>query len=102
MRVKKNNEVNPPVNWGVNGNAGMSVKAFAKINLGLRILRKREDGFHEIDTIFAKIGLHDSLEFTSRNDSKIILVTEGAWIPKQKNLVFRAAWLLQKFSAKPV
>ncbi len=80
----------------------MKVKAFAKINLGLQILGKREDGFHEIDTIFAKIGLHDSLEFTPRNDSKIILVTEGARIPTQKNLVFRAAWLLQKFSPQKV
>ncbi|MFH1546705.1 MAG: 4-(cytidine 5'-diphospho)-2-C-methyl-D-erythritol kinase [Patescibacteria group bacterium] len=74
----------------------MQSKAFAKINLGLKILRKRDDGFHEIDTVFARIGLHDSLEFTLRNDSKIILVTEGARIPTQKNLVFRAAWLLQK------
>ncbi|MFH0834687.1 MAG: 4-(cytidine 5'-diphospho)-2-C-methyl-D-erythritol kinase, partial [Patescibacteria group bacterium] len=75
----------------------MKVRAFAKINLGLRILAKRADGFHEIETIFARIGLADELELRAREDSKIIVTTENAEIPTRENLVFRAAWLLQKF-----
>jgi len=39
----------------------MVLKAYAKINLGLRILRKREDGFHDIETIFYRINLFDEL-----------------------------------------
>ena len=75
----------------------MTVRAFAKINLGLRVVAKRADGFHEIDTIFARIGLADELEFRARGDSKILVATENAEIPTRENLVFRAAWLLQKF-----
>lgn len=78
----------------------MQVKAFAKINLGLKILDKRPDGFHNLETVFAKLGLHDSLEFTKRDDDKIIITVDGAVIPRRENLVFRAAWLLQKFSPR--
>ncbi len=78
----------------------MRVKAFAKINLGLKILGKREDGFHEIETIFARVGLADDLEFKLRKDEKIIVNVEGAQIPQRENLVWKAAWLLQKFSPR--
>lgn len=43
-----------------------------KINLGLRVIRKREDGYHDIETIFVPIyGLHDELEVTSLQPSAI-------------------------------
>lgn len=74
----------------------MKVRAFAKINLGLKILGQRADGFHELDTIFARIGVFDELEFRSRADGQIHVSVEGAQIPTKENLVFRAAWLLQK------
>ncbi|MFA6458091.1 MAG: 4-(cytidine 5'-diphospho)-2-C-methyl-D-erythritol kinase [Patescibacteria group bacterium] len=94
--IKKNSErVNPRVNSGVNA---LRVKAFAKINLGLKILGKRADGFHELDTIFARIGVFDELEFRLRSDSKILVNVENADIPTKQNLVFRAAWILQKFA----
>ena len=37
----------------------MKVKAYAKINLALDVLRKREDGYHELEMIMAPITLHD-------------------------------------------
>jgi 4-diphosphocytidyl-2-C-methyl-D-erythritol kinase len=80
----------------------MKVRAFAKINLGLKILGKRADGFHEIETIFARIGLHDDLEFKLRRDSKIIVKVVGADIPSKKNLVWKAANSLQKFYERKV
>ncbi|MFH0776230.1 MAG: 4-(cytidine 5'-diphospho)-2-C-methyl-D-erythritol kinase [Patescibacteria group bacterium] len=80
----------------------MKVRAFAKINLGLRILGKRADGFHEIETIFVRIGLFDELEIRLRKDSQILVHTKNAEISKEQNLAWRAAWLLQKFSPKKV
>ncbi|MGC1384769.1 MAG: hypothetical protein WA823_13405, partial [Candidatus Acidiferrales bacterium] len=38
--------------------------AFAKVNLDLRVIGKRPDGYHELRTIFQTISLHDTLEMT--------------------------------------
>lgn len=40
----------------------MLIRSYAKINLGLRIVRRRPDGFHDIDTLFHRIGLFDDIE----------------------------------------
>jgi len=45
----------------------------AKINLGLRILRKRADGFHELDTVFYPIGLTDVLEILPAQENELKL-----------------------------
>ena len=43
-----------------------------KINLGLRVIRKREDGYHDLETIFVPIyGLHDELEVLPSADSPL-------------------------------
>lgn len=41
----------------------MRTSAYAKINLGLHVLRKREDGFHDLETVFLRVGWADSLSF---------------------------------------
>lgn len=43
----------------------------AKINLGLHILKKRQDGFHELETIFYPVQIQDALEFNKASDTKI-------------------------------
>jgi 4-diphosphocytidyl-2-C-methyl-D-erythritol kinase len=78
----------------------MIFKSFAKINLGLRILRKREDNYHDLDTIFAQIDLHDDMEFKLREDEKIVIKVIGAKIPQKENLVWQTATCLQKFCNK--
>lgn len=72
----------------------MKVKAYAKINLGLRILRKREDGYHDIETIFHRINLFDVIEFNASEN--ISIECDNPEIPiDDHNLCIRAARLLQ-------
>jgi len=73
----------------------LKLPAFAKINLGLRVLGKREDSYHELRTIFQTISLHDTIEFT--NDPRIALSCDDRSLPTgAENLVYRAAEALQK------
>mgnify|MGYP001186440339 CR=1 FL=1 len=65
----------------------------AKINLGLHVLRKREDGFHDIESVFYPVALRDSLEALPSNETKVILHQSDEEIPLQKNLVYKA-WKL--------
>jgi 4-diphosphocytidyl-2-C-methyl-D-erythritol kinase len=70
------------------------VKAYAKINLGLRIIRKREDGYHDIETVFHRINLFDEISFEVA--STISLSCNEPQIPlDERNLCIRAAQILQ-------
>ncbi len=67
------------------------VEAFAKVNLGLSVLSRRTDGFHDIDTIFQSIDLADSL-LIERSHDGIRLSACGLKVPlDESNLVWRAA-----------
>ena len=71
----------------------------AKINLGLRILYKRPDGFHAIETIFYPVGWSDILEIVpSRESRRIRLRLSGLPLQAelQDNLVYRAAAIMQE------
>jgi 4-diphosphocytidyl-2-C-methyl-D-erythritol kinase len=75
----------------------IKLPAFAKINLGLRVLGRRADGYHEIETIFQTITLHDNLTFESRPDARLELVCSDPDIPTdESNLVIRAANALRE------
>lgn len=72
----------------------LTIEAFAKVNRGLRVLGKRPDGFHEIDTIFQTVDLTDTLFFLEgeEGDGTISLTIEGAELPAdESNLILRAA-----------
>ncbi len=73
----------------------MNVKAHAKINLGLRVLRKREDGFHDIETIFHCINLFDDLAITPSQHA-ISISSNNTKIPTdENNLCWKAVELLR-------
>lgn len=73
----------------------ITIKAFAKINLGLEILYKRDDGFHELNTVFFKTCLSDTLGF--HYDNNIIVTSKpDLGIPQEQNLVYKAATLLKQ------
>ena len=68
-----------------------TVLAPAKINLALRVLGERPDGYHDIDTLFQAIDLFDEVEVELCGDD-VELEVEGADLgPKEQNLAFRAA-----------
>jgi 4-diphosphocytidyl-2-C-methyl-D-erythritol kinase len=70
--------------------------AFAKINLGLRVLGRRPDGYHEIDTILQTISLHDTIRLTVTDDPEIVFSCDDRSLPEgPANLVYRAAHALQ-------
>jgi len=69
----------------------MTVRSYAKINLGLRILGKRSDGFHELQTVFHRVNLYDTIRF-ERTENGVSLDTDHAHIPRDRsNLCIRAA-----------
>lgn len=74
----------------------IKLKAKAKINLGLDVLRKREDGYHEVRMIMQTIPLYDKLTIrTAEDDAQIRVQTNLHFLPVgEDNLVYKAAKLL--------
>ncbi|MDX9929519.1 MAG: 4-(cytidine 5'-diphospho)-2-C-methyl-D-erythritol kinase [Bacteroidales bacterium] len=72
----------------------------AKINIGLTIVRKRDDGFHDIETIFYPVGLTDALEFIvpakPGSADRLTVTGTGAGCATADNLVVRAAGLMRE------
>jgi len=76
----------------------MNIRANAKINWTLRVTGRRSDGFHDLETIFQTISLHDTLTFTESD--RFTLTCDDPTIPvDDTNLVRRAA---RAIDAKPV
>ncbi len=77
----------------------------AKINLGLNIVNRRSDGYHDIETVFYPIALQDAVEIVPAKGDISSLTTYGRTIncPTEKNLVMKAYRLLEKeFNLPPV
>lgn len=75
----------------------LSVKACAKINLGLLITGRRSDGYHTLETVFAPIDWFDTLEFTESD--RISMECTNADLPvDDTNLCVRAARALQEYA----
>lgn len=68
----------------------MEERAHAKVNFFLRVLRRREDGFHEIETLVAPISLYDSLEFSAAEEFSFSC-SDSTLPTGEENLVVRAA-----------
>lgn len=74
----------------------IKVKALAKVNLGLDILRKREDGYHDVRMIMQTIHLYDQLEIKKTNEPGIHITANLDFLPTdENNLIYKAAKLMQ-------
>lgn len=75
----------------------MKLRALAKINLGLDVIGRREDGYHEVKMIMQTIEMYDVLDMRKQTQPGISLQTNLPYIPTdRKNLVYQAAELLME------
>ena len=73
------------------------LKAYAKINLGLDVLRRREDGYHDVRMIMQSVGLYDKLTLKKITKDEILLNSNVGSLPNnEKNLVYKAISLIKQ------
>ncbi|OMG61977.1 4-(cytidine 5'-diphospho)-2-C-methyl-D-erythritol kinase [Stutzerimonas balearica] len=74
----------------------LTLPAPAKLNLMLHVLGRREDGYHELQTLFQFLDHGDELTFARREDGQIRLLSDLPGVDHESNLIVRAARLLQQ------
>ncbi|MDD3253473.1 MAG: 4-(cytidine 5'-diphospho)-2-C-methyl-D-erythritol kinase [Lachnospiraceae bacterium] len=73
----------------------LGLKAYGKINLGLDVLRRREDGYHEVRMIMQTVGIFDRVDLIWKAEPGIQVETNLYYLPtNENNLVYKAANLL--------
>lgn len=74
----------------------LTLRSPAKLNLYLKVVNKRPDGFHNLKTIFERIDLHDDIRLVRNSSGKISVSCDHPHVPTgPKNLVFKVALLLK-------
>lgn len=72
------------------------IKAYAKINLGLDVLGRLENGYHEVKMVMQTVGIYDELELT-RIRSGISITTDDNGLPTdENNLIYKAASIMKE------
>ena len=76
----------------------MKIKANAKINIGLNVVSKRPDGYHNLETVFYPVDMYDELEIKPAKGRETTLTVEGIQVDGtvQENLVYKAYMLLKQ------
>lgn len=80
----------------------LSLKAYGKVNLALDVLRRREDGYHEVRMVMQTVGLFDRIDLIRRERPGITMETNLFYLPSnENNLAYKAAALLmEEFDVK--
>lgn len=73
----------------------ITLKALAKINLGLDVVRRREDGYHDVKMVMQTIHLYDKLDINKTKEPGIVITSNLSYVPtNENNLVYKAGKLL--------
>ena len=80
----------------------LKLRAYGKINLALDVLRKREDGYHDVRMIMQTVGIYDQVDLRRKEEPGITVETNLSYLPvNENNLVYQAARLLmEEFQVK--
>lgn len=75
----------------------LRLKAYGKINLGLDVLGRRENGYHDVKMIMQTVGLHDRIELYRKEEPGIAIQSNLFYLPdNEQNLAHKAARLLME------
>lgn len=78
----------------------VQVRSYAKVNLTLDVLRRLENGFHEVEMVMQQILLHDDVDvkwYEGGDSFEVVLNTNKSYLPKdERNLAYKAAVLMNK------
>ena len=73
----------------------ISINAMAKINLGLDVLRRRENGYHDVKMVMQTVNIYDTLDFVKKEEPGIVVKVDAMELPTdENNLIYKAAKLL--------
>ena len=79
----------------------MKLKAYAKINLGLKILGKLDNGYHNLDMVMLPISLCDNIEITKREDEIVnVEVLNDAYLPTENSMTKAIKLMQEKYNFK--
>ena len=74
----------------------ISLKAYGKINLGLDVVRRREDGYHEVKMIMQTVDLWDELTFCDVTTDEIVITSDSSELPDVKdNIIYKACRMMK-------
>ena len=69
-------------------------KAYAKMNLALKVIGKRQDGYHDLEMVMASVDLFDELSFQESDETNVIMNNDGCKL--EDNLIYKAILLIKK------
>ena len=76
------------------------IKAMAKVNLGLDVLRRRENGYHDVKMIMQTVNLYDTLTLAKADEGIVITTNTGELPLNEDNLIYKAAKLILEYANK--
>lgn len=74
----------------------LEIKAYAKINLGLDVVRRLENGYHEVKMVMQTVGIYDVLTFEKVAEGIVITTDSGELPTDENNLIYKAARLMKE------